>query len=147
MSGAKKVKAKSDFDKHCLNNAFDTRGWIRTSNDRDWNFYWATVGNVHAIFNPDIGYRLSDDQIINHFPNHHELTRKDLMVKNIKRYRKDLEKEGSQIAERDSLGNYLFLDIFPQTFSLPSDYSMFIEEFKKNESNRWILKPIGKAQG
>ena len=107
----------------------------------------ATVGNVHAIFNPDIGYRLSDDQIINHFPNHYELTRKDLMVKNIKRYRKDLEKEGSPLAERDSLGNYLFLDIFPQTFSLPSDYSMFIEEFKKNENNRWILKPIGKAQG
>ena len=26
------------------------------------------------------------DRIINHYPNHFELTRKDLMVKNIKRY-------------------------------------------------------------
>ena len=47
-------------------------------------------------------YRLSDDQIINHFPNHYELTRKDLMVKNIKRFRKDLEKEGHPLAEKVS---------------------------------------------
>lgn len=46
--------------------------------------------------------RLSDDQIINHFPNHYELTRKDLMVKNIKRFRKDLEKEGHPLAEKVS---------------------------------------------
>ena len=36
---------------------------------------------------------LPSDRIINHFPNHYELTRKDLMVKNIKRYRKDLSRE------------------------------------------------------
>jgi hypothetical protein len=34
------------------------------------------------------------NRVINHFPNHYELTRKDLMVKNIKRYRKELAKEG-----------------------------------------------------
>ena len=48
--------------------------------------------------------RLCDDQVINHFPNHYELTRKDLMVKNIKRYRKDLEKEGNPLAEKDESG-------------------------------------------
>ena len=40
-------------------------------------------------------------QIINHFPNHDELTKKDLMVKNIKRYRKELERDREAIAERD----------------------------------------------
>ena len=40
-------------------------------------------------------------RILNHFPNHLELTRKDLMVKNIKRFRKDMEKENNPIAERD----------------------------------------------
>ena len=44
-----------------------------------------------------------------HFPNHYELTRKDLMVKNIKRYRKELEKEGSPFAEKDAAGRYLHL--------------------------------------
>jgi tubulin polyglutamylase TTLL1 len=45
------------------------------------------------IFNPENGIRLGDHQVVNHFPNHYELTRKDLMVKNLKRYRKELEKE------------------------------------------------------
>ena len=36
-----------------------------------------------------------------------ELTRKDLMVKNIKRYRRDLEREGSPLAEKDERGRYI----------------------------------------
>lgn len=48
-------------------------------------------------------------RVISHFPNHYELTRKDLMVKNIKRYRKDLEKEGSPLAEKDEPGRYVHL--------------------------------------
>jgi hypothetical protein len=35
-----------------------------------------------------IGVRLSETQIVNHYPNHYELVRKDLMVKNLKRYKK-----------------------------------------------------------
>jgi tubulin polyglutamylase TTLL1 len=31
------------------------------------------------------------------------------MVKNIKRYRRELEKEGSPLAEKDSYGNYVYL--------------------------------------
>ena len=31
-------------------------------------------------------------RIINHFPNNAELTKKDLMVKNVKRYKKEYEK-------------------------------------------------------
>ena len=50
-------------------------------------------------------------RVINHFPNHYELTRKDLLVKNIKRYRKDLEKEGNPLAERDEAGRYVHLGI------------------------------------
>ena len=48
-------------------------------------------------------------RIICHFPNHYELTRKDCMVKNIKRYRKDLERDGSPLAERDEHGKYIHL--------------------------------------
>ena len=48
-------------------------------------------------------------RVISHFPNHVELTRKDLMVKNIKRYRKDLDKEGSPLAEKDENGRYIHL--------------------------------------
>ena len=90
---------------------------------------------------------MNDNQIINHFPNHYELTRKDLLIKNIKRYRKELEREGSILAEREGPGKYVFLDFVPVTFILPSDYSMFVEEFRKNPSSTWIMKPCGKSQG
>jgi tubulin polyglutamylase TTLL1 len=46
-------------------------------------------------------FNFENFRILNHFPNHLELTRKDLMVKNIKRFRKDMEKENNPIAERD----------------------------------------------
>ena len=36
---------------------------------------------------------LHDFQRINHFPNHYELTRKDLLVKNLKRTRRQLDRE------------------------------------------------------
>ena len=39
---------------------------------------------------------MDDDQRLNHFPNHYELTRKDLMVKNLKRMRKQLERNDCQ---------------------------------------------------
>ena len=35
------------------------------------------------------------------------------MVKNIKRYRKDLERENSPLAEKDELGRYVNMDIIP----------------------------------
>lgn len=59
-----------------------------------------------AVGNP--GARLC--RIINHFPNHYELTRKDCMVKNLKRYRKEKEKDSGAVASKGddgktSLGN------------------------------------------
>ena len=55
---------------------------------------------MRNIFGIDSGIRLNDNQLVNHFPNHYELTRKDLMVKNVKRYRKELEREGHWLAEK-----------------------------------------------
>lgn len=94
--------------------------------------------------------------MINHFPNCYELSRKDLLVKNIKRYRKDLERDGSLLAEKaDCSGTasssicskYLHLDFVPTTFILPADYNMFVEEYRKNPLSTWIMKPCGKSQG
>lgn len=33
------------------------------------------------------------------------------------------------------------------TFVLPSEYGMFVEEFKRSPGAVWIMKPIGRAQG
>lgn len=92
------------------------------------------------------------NQIINHFPNHGELTRKDMMVKNIKRYRKEMEKEyalldlagESGASDSDPLDE---LDFVPATYTLPADYSLFVEEFRRHPSSTWIMKPARGAQG
>jgi hypothetical protein len=47
---------------------------------------------------------------------------RDALVKNLKRARKTLEREGKD----PSVYNF-----FPQTFVLPQEYSMFTDEFRK----------------
>ena len=61
------------------------------------------------------------------------------MIKNLKRQKKQLEKEG----KLDEANAYNF---YPMTYCLPGDYSLFVEEFKK-QGGIWIMKPIGKSQG
>lgn len=38
-------------------------------------------------------------------------------------------------------------DFWASTFVLPTEYGLFLEEFKRQPGGRWIMKPIGKAQG
>ncbi|XP_070172776.1 polyglutamylase complex subunit TTLL1 isoform X3 [Polyergus mexicanus] len=138
----------TDVDKSVIVHNFEKRGWTQVGPEDDWNFYWAVTQSCRNIFSVETGYRMDDNQMINHFPNHYELTRKDLLVKNIKRYRKDLEREGNPLAERaDGPGKYLYLDFIPVTFVLPADYNMFVEEYRKSPQSTWIMKPCGKSQG
>ena len=141
------VKWCTDLEKQCLVQNFESRGWQRTDREgSDWHVYWATVATVHRLFNPETGVRLNDHQIVNHFPNHYELTRKDHMLKNIKRYRRECEREKSPLAAKDDKGSYLHLDLVPATFMLPGDYGMFAEEYRRMPGT-WIMKPAGAAQG
>jgi hypothetical protein len=57
---------------------FERRGWqeVQEEGDESWNIYWANVGTVRQVFSSDSLQQLRPDQLINHFPNHYELTRK-----------------------------------------------------------------------
>jgi len=136
-----------DMDKSVIIGNMEKRGWVPVGPDDDWQVYWASTQTCRNLFSVDSGYRMNDFQIINHFSNHYELTRKDTMVKNIKRYRRDLEREGNPLAEKSGEGRYLYLDFIPTTFILPADYNMFVEEYRKNPNSTWIMKPCGKSQG
>jgi tubulin polyglutamylase TTLL1 len=58
-----------------------------------------------------------------------------------------MEKENNPIAEKDEQGNYIYMDIIPNTYILPGDYTIFVEEFRRNPNIMWIMKPSSKAQG
>ncbi|XP_003748597.1 probable tubulin polyglutamylase TTLL1 [Galendromus occidentalis] len=129
-----------DMDKKSvLISNFEKRGWTAADPDSDdWQFYWASVPTVRDLFSLDNKTRrLQPNQMVNHFPTFYELTRKDLMVRNLKRYRRDIEREqGTKLP-----------DFIPATFILPCDYNLFVEEFRKNPQSTWIVKPTGKSQG
>jgi len=112
------------------------RGARATESETDWDVHWADTHWVADVFP---GLQLAESQRVNHFVKHQELTRKDLLVKNLKRTRKALERE----QRWEEAAGY---DFFPTTFSLPADYSLFVEEFKAS-GGVWIAKPIGRAQG
>eukprot|EP01065_Artemidia_motanka_P033153 TRINITY_DN40114_c0_g1_i1.p1 TRINITY_DN40114_c0_g1~~TRINITY_DN40114_c0_g1_i1.p1 ORF type:complete len:407 (+),score=148.53 TRINITY_DN40114_c0_g1_i1:56-1276(+) len=139
---SQRVRYKVETEKGVLTSNFERRGWVRASDD-DWNLMWGNPWAVKQLFSPETAVRLHDQQICNHFPNNGELTRKDSMAKNIKRYRKEFEKSGANIfnADGETVGDFV-----PLTYSLPSDYALFIEEYKKS-SSLWIVKPSNRAQG
>lgn len=114
----------------------EREGWRETESELGWDVFWADTGWCHDNLDK---VRLGEHQRVNHFRNHYELTRKDLLVKNLKRMKKALEKEG-QVEEASRY------DFFPQTYVLPAEYNLFVEEFKRR-GGVWIMKPIGKAQG
>ena len=134
---------RSDFDKFVVTANFQRRGWQRwhANHDSDWNVYWANVHTTREIFAPENGIRLGEHQRVNHFPNHYELTRKDNLIKNLKRTQRALLREGLE----EEAAAY---DFFPGTYTLPADYGLFVEEYKTHPPNAiWIMKPVGKAQG
>ena len=68
---------------------FTDRFWEEIGEDDDsWNIFWASVTTIRQIFSGKSYVKLTDYQILNHIPNFYELTRKDLMAKNIKKYQK-----------------------------------------------------------
>ncbi|KAH6575743.1 hypothetical protein BASA62_001772 [Batrachochytrium salamandrivorans] len=113
------------------------RGWKETDSDLDWDFFWADVHWVHETF--DHVY-LHEHQRINHFRNHYELTRKDLLVKNVKRMIKTIKKEYGKAES-------VKFEFISTSYVLPQEHALFQEEFKRNSGGVWIMKPVGKAQG
>ena len=95
-------------------------------------------------------------QKVNHYPDSKQLTRKDLLKKNIERYT-NLILHGKKICHE--------FEIIPHTFILPHEYTSFVQVFTSIEStkkgnnnnsshhhhhglqNFWILKPIGMSRG
>lgn len=112
-------------------------GWIEAKDDGEWDFNWCEVSWLKDNFDHSF---MEEHVRICHFRNYYELTRKNLMVKNLKRYRKVLEREAGRLEASKC-------DFFPRTFELPSEYHLFVEEFKRSGNSTWIMKPVARSQG
>ena len=129
------IKFRTSFA-NTIYDVMTARGWKETDSDTDWDFHWAEREWVYEVFDT---MHLEPHQRLNHFRNGRELCRKDLLVKNLKRMKRGLQRDGQ--VDQDKA-----YDFMPLSFVLPREYAMFVEEFKRS-GGVWIMKPIGSAQG
>ncbi|CRG97919.1 tubulin--tyrosine ligase, putative [Plasmodium gallinaceum] len=132
----KVIKFRTDF-RNTIFDLFLHRKWELTNHETEWNLCWSEKDWINEVYDT-ISFK--NNQYVNHFRNYYELTRKDLLAKNIKR----LKKQNEKIKNEEEIKN---LDITPMTFVLPLEYKIFLEEYKKKNNRIWIMKPIGKSQG
>ncbi|XP_011864921.1 PREDICTED: probable tubulin polyglutamylase TTLL9 [Vollenhovia emeryi] len=108
--------------------------------DTSWHLWWCETGDVLRQALDGDRKKLRPYQRVPHFRNHYELTRKNYLYRNLKRYRKALVRAGKTAEARVS-------DAMPVTFELPSDYRMFVEEYHKQQGATWIVKPVARSRG
>lgn len=114
------------------------KGWQEVKEgENDWDIFWCDVGWMRENFDH---FYLQEHVKLCHFRNHYELTRKNLMVKNLKRLHKQIEREHGKTAATNC-------DFYPTSYELPAEYHIFVEEFKKNPGSVWIMKPVARSQG
>ncbi|XP_064610571.1 probable tubulin polyglutamylase TTLL9 [Liolophura sinensis] len=136
-TGDREIRFKCSLQNTILDVLKERPGWQEVTGEGDWDFFWCDREWLKD--NYDSTY-LQEHQKILHFRNHYELTRKNLMVKNLKRMKKQVEREVGKAEGQ-------IFDFFPTTFELPSEYHIFVEEFKKQPGLTWIMKPAAKSQG
>ena len=162
------IRFKTNF-RNTILDVFKANGWKESESEVEWDIFWTNKEWIRGIYDK---IHLEAHQRVNHFRNFYELTRKDLLVKNLKRARRTLQRKGkeeeasgaassatstsasgssssttsSSSAASSSLDPTY--DFFPDTYCLPAEYSLFVEAFKRAPPNSsWIMKPIGSSQG
>lgn len=99
-----------------------------------WNLMW-TWSKPSLDFS-----KLLVWQVVNHFPETKNFSRKDMLKKNIEKIMKVSTKAHS------------LWNIIPITYVLPKEYVNFVDHYGKLEEtepdkNVWIMKPVGKSRG
>lgn len=114
------------------------RGWTEIiKGNENWDVYWCDVSIVREALD---SCKYGSLQRIPHFRNNYELTTKNMLYRNMKRYKKTLT-QNNKINEAE------LCDCVPIIFELPSEYRMFIEEYRKTIGTIWIVKPSRGSKG
>ncbi|XP_031778116.1 probable tubulin polyglutamylase TTLL9 isoform X2 [Nasonia vitripennis] len=131
----KPIKFRCDYPSTPLR-VLQARGW-RQVDDSSWDLWWCETGELRLALE---GRSLRPQQRVAHFLSHCELTRKNYLYRNLKRYKRLLLRAGkSREAE--------LCDAMPTSFELPSEYRMLVEEYRRAPGTTWIVKPASGSQG
>ncbi|KAI1719421.1 tubulin-tyrosine ligase family domain-containing protein [Ditylenchus destructor] len=131
-----KTKKRKVLWKCALNNTIldvlnSRPGWAPTLGD-DWIFFWVNRDWMVTCYDR---HKFKEGQLVCHFRNDFELTRKDCLIKNHKKFRKNPENTNK-------------VEYLPASYVLPLEYHLFVEEFRKYPPDTvWIMKPVAGAQG
>ena len=120
------------FDNKLIRSMLETAGFAATES-HEWNILWSSSSCKSYLYEG-----LNEYQKINHFPQSHEITRKDRLCFNCVRMQ---ERFGKQ-----------HFDFVPDTYILPDEFGEFYEHYQKlkqhdSKKNIWIVKPANAAQG
>ncbi|CAH8526415.1 unnamed protein product [Schistosoma guineensis] len=113
------------------------RGWIEVCREEECDFFWCDPMTMKELFDHGLMGNITK---ICHFRNHFELTRKNLMVKNLKRLKRKWEKEYNKQESQ-------ILDFFPTTFELPKFEQQTVGDIQNRELpetyvvSRYITNP------
>lgn len=111
-----------------VKNLLEDNGFIQCNNN-DFSIGWSS-GHIKLTVYPE----LTKWQRVNHFPNSRELTRKDLLYKNLSKF----------ISSFPEMSKANFL---PKSFLLPNEKKFLEDEMSKNEGSLWIIKPVSSSKG
>ena len=85
------IKFKTNF-KNCVYKALSTREWRETYDD-DWNMMWCQKEQIDWVFER---HRMLANMKVNHFRGWFELCRKDMLNKNLKKFKRGLDKQNNK---------------------------------------------------
>ena len=112
-----------------VKNLLEDNGFIQTVNNNDFSILWAS-GHIKLNVFP----YCEKFQKLNHFPRSGELTRKDLLYKNLSKLKASFP--GSKF------------DFLPISFLIPNEIGFLNDEMKKDNNKKlWIIKPCASSQG
>ena len=138
------LKWRCDLERSVIEENMIDREWEEVIESDDFNFGWINIHLIKKLFHPSSRINFKDHQVLNHFPNHFELTRKDLLVMNIRRYKRD---NNISYYNLNDFKIPLNIEIIPETYFLPSEQKLFQDSFIQSGQKPWIFKPSGKSQG
>ena len=114
-------------DARLVRSTLETMGFGHTDS-HDWNIMWIGSSAQQYLYEG-----LNQYQRINHFPNSHEITRKDKLCMSL-------------LVMQEKYGKEEF-DFIPDTFVLPDEYRDFYDHFIHRKRKHWIIKPSNSSQG